>query len=313
MKEPRVCVLLAAYNGETYIRQQIDSVLAQDYANVQIVLSDDCSTDATLEILELYKQSFPERVIHYKSGKRFGSAHKHFLHLLTEFHDAPYVMFCDQDDVWHQDKVRKTLEKMKDIEDNPKIPAMVHTDLRVVDQNLQEISSSFCEYSAIKGNRLLLNQLLVQNVVTGCTVMMNHALAELAATAIPEEGIVMHDWWIALLAAASGRTAFLDEALIDYRQHGSNTVGAKNVKSIPYLWARLASRKKMRDSLTVAAKQAELLLTCYQSWLGKDAIVLIEKFASISDKGTIARDIIFLKNKLLKDSFIRIIPQLLGL
>lgn len=313
MQEPVVCILLAAYNGEKFIEQQIDSILAQDYPNARIILSDDDSKDNTLEILKKYERDYPNRIVHYQSGRHFGSAHKHFLHLLTVFHNDPYIMFSDQDDVWHTDKVRKTLARMKELEADRQTPAMVHADLRVVDRQLNEIAPSFCKYSSINGNRTKLNQLLVQNVVTGCTVMMNRPLAELACTAMPEEGIVMHDWWIAILTAASGTIAFLDETLIDYRQHGSNSVGAKKVNSVRYLWSRLFSEKKMRDGLTVAAKQAELILNCYGPWLSEDAASLIKIYASIADKGIIARDIIFLRHKLLKDGFIRIVPQLLGL
>ena len=213
----KVCILLAAYNGAAYIRQQIDSILQQDYPNIQLVLSDDGSQDGTQEILAEYEAKYPDRVIWHQSGKRFGNAQTHFMHLLRTFHDAPYIMFSDQDDVWHPDKVSKTLEKMREIETVSTVPALVHTDLRVVDQDLNVKAQSFCEYSNINGNRLKLNQLLVQNVVTGCTVMVNRALAELSCAEISEDAIIMHDWWIALLAAACGTIGFLNETTIDYR------------------------------------------------------------------------------------------------
>ena len=99
----KVCILLAAYNGAAYIRQQIDSILQQDYPNIQLVLSDDGSQDGTQEILAEYEAKYPGRVIWHQSGKRFGKAQTHFMHLLRTFHDADYIMFSDQDDVWHPD------------------------------------------------------------------------------------------------------------------------------------------------------------------------------------------------------------------
>lgn len=309
----KVCILLAAYNGAAYIRQQIDSILQQDYPNIQLVLSDDGSQDGTQEILAEYEAEYPGRVIWHQSGKRFGKAQTHFMHLLRTFHDADYIMFSDQDDVWHPDKVRKTLQKMREIEKDTSVPALVHTDLRVVDRELNMIAPSFCKYSNINGNRLKLNQLLVQNVVTGCTVMINHELAKLACAEIAEDRVIMHDWWMAMLAAACGATGFLDEATIEYRQHGSNSVGAQRVNSPQYLWKRLYTRKKMRDALTVAARQAESFLSCYEQLIGTEEKKLIRAFISIKEKGTLGRDIVFLRYRLLKDRMIRIVPQLLGL
>lgn len=309
----KVCVLLAAYNGAAYIRQQIDSILRQDYPNIQLVLSDDGSEDGTQDILAEYGARFPNQVVWYQSGKRFGKPQKHFLHLLQNFHNAPYIMFSDQDDVWHPDKVSKTLRKMQEIESDVSMPALVHTDLRVVDQDLNVIAPSFCAYSNINGDRLKTNQLLVQNVVTGCTVMVNHALAELACVEIAEDRVIMHDWWMAILASACGTTGFLNEPTIEYRQHGSNSVGAQRVCSVQYLWKRLSARKRMRDALTFAALQAEAFLHCYEQILNLEKAELILAFVSIKKKGTIGRDIVFLRHCLLKDGIIRIVPQLLGL
>ena len=181
----QVTVLLATYNGSKYIRQMIDSVLTQDHRDLRIILSDDGSKDETPAILAEYAERFPDRVVHYRSGLCFGNAQGHFMHLLEKFHDAPYIMFCDQDDVWHPDKVIKTLRKMKEIE-KPGIAALVHADLRVVDGELGEMDSSFMHYSKLRGDRLQLNKLLVQNVVTGCTVLINKTLADLACSHMPE-------------------------------------------------------------------------------------------------------------------------------
>ena len=313
MQEPTVCILLAARNGEAFIRQQIESVLSQDHPELQLILSDDGSEDETAEILARYGASFPERVTCYQSGRCFGSAQKHFMHLLTVFNDAPYIMFCDQDDVWHRDKVRKTLETIKRIEGDGRVPALVHTDLRVVDRQLSPIADSFCAYSAINGNRLKLNRLLVQNVVTGCTVMINRPLAELACAAVPEYGLIMHDWWLALLASACGRAGFLNEATVDYRQHEGNSVGAKKVYSAAYLRERLTSQRKMRDALTDTAVQAEAFLHCYEAYLTPKQAQLLRAFAATKELGTIRRDAVYLRFGLLKDGLLRLIPQLLGM
>lgn len=311
MEKSTVLVLLATYNGENYIHAMVDSVLAQDYQDVKIILSDDNSKDSSPAILDDYAAKYPDRVIHYRSGMRFGCAQKHFMHLLSKFHDAPYIMFCDQDDVWHSDKIRKTLETMKQVEAGEAVPAMVHTDLRVVDKELKEMSPSFWSHSDLDGSRLALNQLLVQNVVTGCTMMINNALAQLACREIPGDAMLMHDWWLALLASACGRTGFLKEATIDYRQHGNNSVGAKNVRSAGYLLQRLRS-KKMRKALSDAAAQAAAFGACYGDLLMPEQKELIEAFASTQSAGLLRRDQIYIGHNLLKHGFVRVTAQLLG-
>lgn len=312
MSESVVYVLLATYNGEAYIRQMLESVLKQDYPCIHIIVSDDGSNDGTESILEEYATANPEKITHYKSGMRFGCAQKHFMHLLSKFQDAPYIMFCDQDDVWHPDKVRKTLEKMKSIEANSSIPSMVHTDLRVVDGDLAEISPSFCKHSKLDGTRLALNQLLVQNVVTGCTMMINNSLAKIACENYSEDGMMMHDWWLALLASSCGKTGFLDEATIDYRQHGNNSVGAKNVYSLKYLIRRLQS-KRMRDSLKDSAYQAECFLSCYDALLDANSKELLSAFAKTASLGCLERNEVYFRYHLFKYGIVRKFGQILGI
>ena len=312
MNNASVLILLASYNGESYIRQMIDSVLNQDYSNIQLILSDDGSTDGTEAILEQYATLYPDSVTHYRSGRRFGNAQKHFMHLLSTFHDAPYIMFCDQDDIWHPDKVRKTLALMTEVESDPAIPVMVHTDLQVVGQDLEVISPSFCTHSGLDGNRLALNQLLVQNVVTGCTMMVNRTLAELSCRLTDMDVLLMHDWWIAMVASAFGKTGFLNEATIDYRQHGKNAVGAKNVHSPSYLAARLRAHS-MRQSLTKGADQAAAFLRTYADFLSPKQAELVSAYVATKDMGLIQRDLTFIKYDLLKSGILRKAGQLLGL
>ena len=254
--EKKVTILLAAYKGAEFAGAQIDSILAQDCDDWQLILSDD--GEDTVPLLESYAAAHPDRIRHVRSGQRFGSAQKHFMYLLTAYgQETPYVMFSDQDDFWHPDKVRRTLALMEETESDPAEPVLVHTDLRVVDGELNEICPSFMTFSRLDGTRLAFHELLIQNVVTGCTVMINRALAQLALRAAGVPQMMMHDWWLALIAAALGRTAFLPEATIDYRQHGKNQVGAKNAGSLSYLLSRLSGQyvKAMRDD-TIAQTAA---------------------------------------------------------
>ncbi len=309
-KMSTVLILLATYNGEKYINEMVDSIIAQDYKDWHLILSDDSSSDSTPQILEDYAQKYPEKITHYKSGKRFGNAQNHFMHLLEQHHNAPYIMFCDQDDVWHSNKVSKTLAKMKQIEKNV-VPALVHTDLVVVDGNLNKIADSFCRHSKLDGNRLSLNHLLVQNVVTGCTLMINEELAKLSCTyPLPKEAI-MHDWWIAMICSVFGESTFLDYQTIDYRQHGNNSVGAKNVTSPSYLLERLKS-KAMKKSLRDAAIQAEAFLECFGDSIPQEKKAVISDFAETKDACIFKKDYIYLKHRIFKCGFIRVLAQFIG-
>ncbi|MEA4965620.1 MAG: glycosyltransferase family 2 protein [Oscillospiraceae bacterium] len=283
MQQSNISILLAAYNGERYLRPMIDSILSQDYMGFRLILSDDGSTDKTAEILDEYANNHQDQVFRYHSGRKFGSAQKHFMHLLSVFHDSPYIMFCDQDDVWFPDKVRKTLQIIKETERDPRTPVLVHSDLRVVDQDLREIAPSFCRLSNLDGNRLALNQLLVQNVVTGCTMMINRALAELACREAPDGAILMHDWWLAMLAAACGKAAFLDEPTINYRQHGGNAVGASG-HSPAELFQKFCRWKENRTRIFRSMRQAGQLAACYADILPTEALSLLNAYTALPEK-----------------------------
>lgn len=305
----RIMVLLATYNGSKYVGQMIDSVLAQNYDNFHIILSDDGSKDDTASILEAYACAHPDKITHYRSGMRFGNAQDHFMHLLQQFHDAPYIMFCDQDDYWHPDKMRKTLSKMQEIEKRD-LPAMVHTDLQVVDGELALMDPSFMHFSKLQGDRLALNQLLVQNVVTGCTMMLNRALAELACSHLPKDKILMHDWWLALIAAAMGSAGYLNEATIDYRQHGNNVVGAKNTRSAAYILKKIKN-DGVQTAMRQTYAQAQVFEDCFGAMLDSDARKTVQTYAAMAHKNGFVRRVNYLKYGFLKCGVQRIIAQLI--
>ena len=308
MHDKKVTILLAAYKGAAYVGAQIESILNQDCDDWFLILSDD--GEDTADVLDFYARSHPEKISHHRSGRRFGSAQKHFMYLIARLGgEAPYTMCADQDDVWHPDKVRRTLETMEAAEKEAggQIPLLVHTDLRVVDGQLREIDPSFLHFSKLDGARLAFHQLLVQNVVTGCTMMLNRPLAALAARAEEEPHMLMHDWWIALIASALGRAVFLPEATMDYRQHGSNVVGAKNAGSLSYMASRLKGgyARKMRDD---GIAQAKAFLRCYDAELSGKQKETCRAFASLAEQGKWGRLFTLQKYHLWKNT----LPRQLG-
>ncbi len=224
-------ILLATYNGQAYLREQIDSILAQSNQDWQLLIRDDASDDDTLSIIKDYVTRYPDRVKLIEDNSGHLGASLNFQRLL-ENSITEYIMFCDQDDVWLPNKIEATLKLMKTTEKSyPDKPILVHTDLRVVDSQLKTIATSTWRYQKTPpetGNDF--NKVMLQNVATGCTIMINEK-AKVVSLPIPKEA-VMHDWWIAINVAKHGEIVYIPDQLVLYRQHLNNAVGAKKATKI---------------------------------------------------------------------------------
>lgn len=296
-----IYIFLCSYNGENYIREQIESILQQKTEqDFQILASDDGSTDGTVELLrEIQSKVGDKKLKILEQSPPNRSARKHFLKLFTEgcWQGADYIMLSDQDDVWHPDKIEKYYREMKKWE-KPDIPILLHGDASVVDENLVEISPSFSAYQKMSPERHKLCQLLVQNNVVGGSVMLNAALA--AKIRVLPEHSVMHDHWMALLAASLGELHYLPESLYCYRQHGDNVVGAERGTRLGEILKRLGffqkdgksraemdahSRKVYRDLFL----QAEEFLSIYREELKEGDRALLQAFLSIPGKNRLGK------------------------
>lgn len=253
-------ILMATYNGAGYVRAQIDSILAQTDDRWHLTVSDDGSTDGTVAILDEYAARYPEKITRYRSGRRFGGARGHFLHLMSRC-DAPFMLFCDQDDVWKPDKVGAMLAALEAI--GAETPGLVFSDLTPVDDALRPIAASMMAYQDQRADALDYRALLLQNVVTGGAMGITRALKELAGDVAGEEDILMHDGWLAALAARFGRIVYIPEALGLYRQHGDNSVGARDVRSAGYVLGRLGKLRGVRETMVGKKRQAALFLRLY--------------------------------------------------
>lgn len=287
---PPVDVVLAAYNGQRYLVKQLDSLLNQSIKNVRILISDDGSTDGTLDLLTQYVEKFSDRVELLPTHRAGKGASVNFSDLLLAT-DAPYVFLCDQDDVWDEDKIGISLTCIRGLEAQygTDMPLLVHTDLRVVDQNLETLSDSFFSFQRLDAQAASLKQLLVQNMVTGCTVVVNRALLN-KALPVPDSAI-MHDWWLALVAAGFGKIGFVDRATMSYRQHGANTVGAKGW-TVAFIAARLkqlVSGVGAGELLRPGIKQAQAFLKRYKRGLSAEQLVAVGCMAEMLDKAGVVR------------------------
>ena len=174
LKMPEISVIMSVYNGEKYLEEQLTSIAEQTYTEWHLIIRDDCSEDASLQIAESFRDKYPKgKVDVYKNRSASGSAKNNFFRLIQDT-AAEYVMFCDQDDVWLSDKIEKTLKTMRqqEIKNGTKhVPVLVHSDLYVVDEHLNMVSASLQKYQKLP-KKSEVNRLLIQNHVTGCTMMV---------------------------------------------------------------------------------------------------------------------------------------------
>jgi len=243
--KPRIDILLATYNGQAYLKDQIDSILAQSCQDWQLLIRDDGSIDDTINVIEDYQRQYPDKIKIITDSVNHLGAKLNFGELLKHT-QSDYIMFCDQDDVWLPQKIDVTLNAMRMAEKSyPNKPIMVHSDSIVVNANLKKIADSKWAYEKIwprKDDDL--NRIVLQNVATGCTIMINRK-AKNVSLPIPKDAI-MHDWWIALKVAEHGKIIYTPDKLVLYRQHSNNLVGAKEATkwNIRAFLGRLVSLKQ---------------------------------------------------------------------
>ena len=221
----QIDILLATYNGEKYLKEQLDSILSQTYSNFRLLISDDCSKDNTKEILKEYEKK-DNRIKVFYQEKNLGYV-KNFEFLLSKVENKIYAL-SDQDDVWLPEKVEKTYNKL--IQTNSDL---VFTDLEVVNENLEKIYDSFNDYMLlsrkIKKYKDSSVMQYLYNCITGCTLMSKSKFLDKIIPIPTNSKYVIHDTWIGLIVSLYGKIEYLDEKTIKYRQHGNNQVGTDKI------------------------------------------------------------------------------------
>ncbi len=299
-------ILLAAYQGEAFIQAQIISILNQTHSNFHLFVRDDGSTDNTVPILRDLQAKYPEKItLCSLSDTRNLGVRGNFSELLCQSH-AKYVMFADQDDYWLPNKIEVTLKKMKELEKfhGEEALLLVHTDLKVAGPDLSEISPSFWKYSHIDPEATVLNRLLTQSLVTGCTMMLNRALADLSKP-IPAE-CYMHDWWIALVAGAFGHIGHVTNATMLYRQHSTNSIGARKY-GLQRITGLLFSKKNYKKTIA----QAKIFYSRYGSMLDPKEKNLVLTFSTLPEQSFIKRKVAFFRCRFFKTGILRNVYQFL--
>lgn len=263
-----IAILMSTYNGHEYLAQQISSIQSQTNSDWHLYIRDDGSSDDTVNIIKQYAHKDNRIDLIDEHGGNFGVTGS-FMRLLQLTH-ANYYMFSDQDDYWHPDKVQRALDLMQRCHDVHK-PICVHSELQKVDAHRRQMG-------LLKNGDVWTDfeHFCFGNCITGCTVMINEPLKQiLNFDSFNENAVIMHDWWIGLIASAFGKIIYDNTPTIDYRQHGTNVVGGEDTQSVRALVKRLLNLDTEINGLSLMLKQMHEFYREYnQSLTSKQAAFL---------------------------------------
>ena len=276
----KVNILMSTYNGQQFLAEQIRSIQEQSYTDWTLFIRDDGSSDNTKEILKDFEHQ-DSRIHLIDSDKSDNLGVIKSFHKLVNHDRADYYFFSDQDDVWLPNKLELSLKEAQNYLAD--LPLMVYMDLKVVNQDLKIMTESMVKSQSHHANTELVQE-LTENTVTGGVAMINHALAEMWQET---DDILMHDWYLALLASAFGNLVFIDQPGELYRQHSDNVLGARTLSKRFKKWIRPHILFAVYwDLIKNSQKQARHLL---QMPLSQSNRELIEAFVTIMDKPMLKR------------------------
>lgn len=268
---PKIAILLSSFNGEKYIKEQLDSIINQKGSfNLNIIVRDDGSSDGTIKILEEYKN---KGLLDWYSGKNEGPAQS-FMDLILNCDPYDYYAFADQDDVWLPNKIERGINILK----NDDVPRLYFSNATIVDQNLNVIRQSVYE----KQPKIDLYTVSIAGGALGCTMMFNDAVVKKIKEHRRPETLVMHDSYILeLTAAVRGKITYDANQTMLYRQHLSNTVGLDYGSIFKKIKGRLQDIL-IKPKVSVA-DQANEIVNIYYNELDADAISWLKKVSEYRD------------------------------
>ena len=258
----RVVVLLSTYNGERFLEEQLESIVAQKGVTPIIIVRDDGSTDKTCKILDKWQK---KNALRWYNGPNMGPA-RSFLNLLRDSDDEDYYAFSDQDDYWLPEKLDVAISKLAPYKDEP---ALYFCQTQLVDRNLKEIDSVVIDPLQTMG------EALVYQFIGGCTMVMNHKLRNIINRYTPLY-LSMHDVWIYEVAQAINAHIIFDRVpYILYRQHGDNVMG-QTTSQVAH-WKDRTSRVIRRD-WHARSRLAQEVYDGYHEIMTEDNIKILHDF-----------------------------------
>lgn len=270
---PRVAVVMATYNGEKFIEEQLQSIINQTYPNLEIIITDDCSTDGTYSIVQRYASQYPN-ITCYVNRRNIGYV-KNFEKAI-KLATADYIALSDQDDVWHPNKIALMMQHINDA-------SVVYCDSEFIDADGNRLNKKL---SDIKNLQPVNDSLpfVVNNGVFGHAMLMHKCVA-LKAMPFPEDCV--HDWVIAFVASFANGVKFVNEPAVQYRQHAGNTANTKKRQRCSYKEEIGRIRRRIKALAAIAVKT---------NCTDKDIIVqLAESYKSFSLINNFKRMLLFFK------------------
>ncbi|MDP1858865.1 MAG: glycosyltransferase [Gemmatimonadaceae bacterium] len=273
--------MCSARNAGAWINEFVASLVAQSHTDWELWVRNDGSTDDTAARLEQWRQREP-RVVHIIHGDRAIGIAQGFGDVLKRLPaDAQVVATGDADDVWLPHRLASSLSTLERAERDAPGPVLVHSDLCVVDDQLYEKAPSYWRAEGIDPDLSSLSALAIQNVAVNPTLLFNGALlAEVRD--VPQEAVFL-DWWLALVAASTGRIVADRTPTVLYRQHAGNAVGARRGSTLTRLPGALTRRPIVRQDLDRISLQARALLAKYRDRLRHEDCRALEGLASIAE------------------------------
>lgn len=262
-------ILLSTYNGSKFLQQQLESLYQQTYPHIRILVRDDGSSDSTRNILD--SEQARGRIEILAGHNNLGPAQSFFELLRNAVSsETEYVAFCDQDDIWHPEKITHAVSTLMDIAGHG--PAMYCSRLEIVDEQLNHIG-----YTEMPG-KLGFGNALVENVAVGCTVLLNRDAIELIGKNLPSR-VYIHDWWCYLVSSCFGQVVYDNNAYIKYRQHGGNTIGVASNRLGHWRrkWRRFFGRGEGHRWLS---EQATIFSSIFQERIPLPQRRIVERFVA---------------------------------
>jgi glycosyltransferase involved in cell wall biosynthesis len=286
---PPISVAMATYNGGKYLVEQLDSILSQTHLPAEIIVCDDQSTDNTSAILENYQSK--GLLKYFVNEKRLGFI-GNFKKAVSLCNTENYIALSDQDDIWLPSKLSLTAQYIKNI-DETDTPALVYSDLILVDQDKNLINPSFRNELGQGGYIYCLETLFFGCFVNGCTMLMNPTMRSYFST-IPDEGALNHDTWMSMIAYTFGRAAILPEPQVYYRSHANNAteVGDFNKKGrLKRLLSEIVHSFRKNDLFEDQIRFASEFYTVFEEKLSPEQKNLFIRFIGLRGKSWVQKKI----------------------
>lgn len=301
-----VNIIMCTYNGEKYIRQQLQSIADNTVTDWSVFISDDQSTDSTVQIAREFQKKYPDK-IQFKINDTKKGAILNFLSSIYQvgikMNEDDFIMLCDQDDIWNPDKIEKTKSGMDKLIKSygNEVPLLICTDVTVVDDEMKIIHESFRKMNNYKIKYLDFAHLMMENKVQGCTTMINKKLA-LMLDRLPSKA-TMHDGWLALVASALGHIEYMDEQTMKYRQHMDNVQGSIDYKDdVKNKFSNLGGQRQIVMNTTA---QIGEFLEIYGEKMPESVKNAAKAFATLSQQNFLTRRFNIVKYHMWKSGFLR--------